>query len=208
MGGGANACVLHYRANNARLDDGALLLIDAGAELHGYASDITRTLPVSGEYSKPQRTIYELVLAAQQAAIDAVRPGNSWIAPHEAAVEVLTDGLLSLGLLKGSLAECLKEQRYRRFYMHKTGHWIGLDVHDVGDYRLDSDYRLLEPGMALTIEPGLYIAPGSKGVAAKWQGIGVRIEDDLVVTADGAEVLSAATPKTVDAVQAEMAAGR
>jgi Xaa-Pro aminopeptidase len=206
VGAGANACVLHYRANNARLAAGDLLLIDAGAELHGYASDITRTLPVDGRYSKPQRAIYELVLAAQAAAISAVRPGASWIAPHEAAVEVLTDGLLGLGLLKGTLAQALKAQSYRRFYMHKTGHWIGLDVHDVGDYRIDSHYRQLEPGMALTIEPGLYITPGSRSVAAKWQGIGVRIEDDVLVTADGCEVLSAAVPKEVEAVEAMMAA--
>jgi Xaa-Pro aminopeptidase len=205
VGAGANACVLHYRANNARLAAGDLLLIDAGAELQGYASDITRTLPVDGRYSKPQRAIYELVLAAQTAAIAAARPGASWIAPHEAAVQVLVDGLLSLGLLKGTLAQALKSESYRRFYMHKTGHWIGLDVHDVGDYRIDNHYRLLEPGMTLTIEPGLYIAPGSRGVAAKWQGIGVRIEDDVLVTADGNEVLSAAVPKDIEAVEAAMA---
>jgi Xaa-Pro aminopeptidase len=208
VGAGANACVLHYRANAARLAAGDLLLIDAGAELAGYASDITRTLPVDGRYSKPQRAIYELVLAAQQAAIAAVRPGASWIAPHEAAVEVLADGLLRLGLLKGTLSQCLKKHGYRRFYMHKTGHWLGLDVHDVGDYRIDGEYRMLEPGMVLTIEPGLYIAPGSRGVAARWQGIGVRIEDDVLVTADGAEVLSADVPKEVDAVEAAIAAGR
>ncbi len=206
IGGGRNACVLHYRTNDARLEDGDLLLIDAGAECHGYASDITRTLPVNGRYNPAQRAVYELVLHAQQAAIDAVRPGASWIAPHEAAVEVLTEGLLQLGLLKGSLRECLKEQRYRRFYMHKTGHWLGLDVHDVGDYRIDGHYRQLEPGMVLTVEPGLYFPPGTRGVPARWQGIGIRIEDDVLVTADGADVLSAGVPKSIDEIEAAMAA--
>ncbi len=208
VGSGANACVLHYRANNAALVDGDLLLIDAGAEVLGYASDITRTFPVNGRYTPPQRAIYQLVLDAQHAAIAAARPGASWIAPHEAAVETLTEGLLRLGLLKGSLTQCLKEQTYRRFYMHKTGHWLGLDVHDVGDYRIDGEFRLLEPGMALTIEPGLYIAPGSKGVAAKWQGIGVRIEDDIVITADGNQVITQTAPKEIDAIEALMAQAR
>ena len=207
VGAGANACVLHYRANNAPLRDGDLLLIDAGAELDCYAADVTRTFPVNGRYTPAQRAIHQLVLAAQQAAITAAVPGASWIAPHEAAVQVLTEGMLSLGLLKGTLAGCLKEHAYRRFYMHKTGHWLGLDVHDVGDYRIGGDYRLLEPGMVLTIEPGIYIAPGSKGVAAKWQGIGVRIEDDVVVTRDGNEVLSASAPKDADAIEAWMASG-
>jgi Xaa-Pro aminopeptidase len=208
VGAGANACVLHYRANNARIAAGDLLLIDAGAELAGYASDITRTLPADGRFSKPQRAIYELVLQAQAAAIASVRPGASWLAPHQAAVEVLAEGLLTLGLLKGSLANCLKTQSYQKFYMHKTGHWIGLDVHDVGDYRIGGDYRLLEPGMVLTIEPGLYIGPDARGVASKWQGIGVRIEDDVAVTATGNEVLSDMVPKTVDAVEAAIADGR
>jgi len=207
VGAGANACVLHYRANNGPLRDGDLLLVDAGAELECYASDITRTFPVNGRYSPAQRAIYDLVLAAQRAAIAAAVPGASWIAPHEAAVEVLAEGMLSLGLLKGTLAHCLKEHSYKRFYMHKTGHWLGLDVHDVGDYRLDGQHRLLEPGMVLTVEPGIYIAPGSKGVAAKWQGIGVRIEDDVVVTRSGNSVLSADAPKEAEAIEALMAAG-
>lgn len=202
VGGGANACVLHYRANTAALKPGELLLIDAGAEYEGYASDITRTFPISASYSREQRALYELVLAAQHAAIDAVKPGNSWIDPHQAAVEVLTEGLLSLGLLRGSLKQCIADESYRRFYMHKTGHWLGLDVHDVGDYRIGGEYRLLEPGMVLTIEPGLYIAPGSKGVPAKWQGIGIRIEDDVVVTAHGNEVLTGGVPKDVEAIEA------
>jgi len=208
VGGGANACVLHYRANSAPLRDGDLLLIDAGAELEGYASDITRTFPVGGRFSPAQRAIHDLVLRAQLAAIDAVRPGASWIAPHDTAVRVLTEGLLALGLLRGTLQQCLKEQAYRRFYMHKTGHWLGLDVHDVGDYRIDGEYRLLEPGMVLTIEPGLYIAPDSKGVAAKWRGIGVRIEDDVLVTATGNEVLSRGVPKSADDIESLMAGAR
>ena len=206
VGAGSNACVLHYRANNARLQSGDLLLIDAGAELQGYASDITRTFPIDGRFSAAQRAIYALVLKAQLAAINAVRPGACWIAPHEAAVRVLTEGMLELRLLKGSLAQCLQDESYKRFYMHKTGHWIGLDVHDVGDYRIDGKYRLLEPGMVLTIEPGIYIAADSKGVAAKWRGIGVRIEDDVLVTAQGCEVLSGGVPKAVDEIEALMAA--
>lgn len=205
VGGGANACILHYRANNAPLKPGELLLIDAGAEYEGYASDITRTFPISGSYDREQRALYELVLRAQHAAIAAVRPGNSWIDPHDAAVEVLTEGLLSLGLLRGTLKQCIADDSYRRFYMHKTGHWLGLDVHDVGDYRIGGDYRVLEAGMVLTIEPGLYIAPGSKGVAAKWQGIGIRIEDDVLVTASGNEVLTTAAPKDIEAIEALMA---
>lgn len=208
VGGGANACVLHYRANNAPLKAGELLLIDAGAEYEGYASDITRTLPIGGVYSREQRALHELVLAAQGAAIAAVRPGASWIAPHEAAVQVLTEGLLSLGLLRGTLKQCIADESYRRFYMHKTGHWLGLDVHDVGDYRVGGEYRLLEPGMVLTIEPGLYIAPGSKGVPARWQGIGIRIEDDVAVTAAGNEVLSEGLARSADEIEAVMAAAQ
>ncbi len=208
VGAGSNACVLHYRANNALMQDGDLLLIDAGAELHGYASDITRTFPINGTFTAAQRAIYSLVLKAQLAAIDAVKPGANWIAPHDTAVRVLTAGLIELGLLKGSLAKCLEDESYRRFYMHKTGHWIGLDVHDVGDYRIDGEYRQLEPGMVLTIEPGLYIGADSKGIAAKWRGIGVRIEDDVLVTASGCEVLSQAAPKTIDAIEALMATAR
>jgi Xaa-Pro aminopeptidase len=208
VGSGANACVLHYRDNRAALADGDLLLIDAGAEYQGYASDITRTFPVNGRYSAPQRAIYELVLRAQAAAIAAVKPGNHWDAPHHAAVEVLAEGMLSLGLLKGSLKQVLAEASYKRFYMHRTGHWLGLDVHDVGDYKIDGQPRLLEPGMVLTVEPGCYVAPDSKGVAAKWRGIGVRIEDDVVVTRDGHEVITGGVPKDPDAVEALMAAGR
>ena len=205
VGGGANACVLHYRANRAPLADGDLLLIDAGAELQGYASDITRTFPVNGRFSPAQRALYEVVLEANRAALDVVRPGVSWGAMHEAAARVVTEGLLRLGLLKGTLRQCLKEQACRRFFMHKTGHWLGLDVHDVGDYRIDGEFRLLEPDMVFTIEPGIYIAPDAPGVAAKWRGIGIRIEDDVVVTRQGAKVLSDDVPRDPDAIEALMA---
>ncbi|MCB1560450.1 MAG: Xaa-Pro aminopeptidase [Rhodanobacteraceae bacterium] len=206
VGSGANACVLHYVTNRDEYRDGDLLLIDAGAEFRGYASDITRTFPVNGRFSDAQREIYELVLDAQLAAIDIIQPGVSWIAIHDEAVRVLTAGLIRLGILKGTLKQNLEDGSYRRFYMHKTGHWLGLDVHDVGDYRIDGDYRLLEPGMVLTVEPGLYIPPGARGVAKKWQGIGVRIEDDVLVTKDGYDILSADAPKSVDEIEGWMAA--
>jgi Xaa-Pro aminopeptidase len=198
---GANACVLHHRAGARAARAGELVLIDAGAEYQGYASDVTRTFPIDGRFSAPQRALYELVLAAQAAAIAAVRPGASWIAPHQAAVRVLTEGLLRLGLLSGSLERHLEEEGYRRFYMHKTGHWLGLDVHDVGDYRIDGEWRVLEPGMVLTIEPGLYVAEDDDTVAPQWRGIGIRIEDDVLVTARGAEVLTEALPKAPDAIE-------
>ncbi len=205
VAGGANACVLHYTDNRAPLKDGDLLLIDAGAELDYYASDITRTFPVNGRFSAEQRAVYEIVLEAQYAALAKVRPGNHWNDPHEAAVRVLTQGLLELGLLKGTLAKLIKAQAYRRFYMHRTGHWLGMDVHDVGDYKIGDAWRVLEPGMVLTVEPGLYITPGSSGVARKWWGIGVRIEDDVHVTPKGHEILSADAPKTVAEIEALMA---
>jgi Xaa-Pro aminopeptidase len=207
VGAGANGCVLHYRANNAAMASGDLLLVDAGAEYAGYASDITRTWPVSGTYSKEQRALYQCVLDAQAAAMAVARPGKTWIDGHEAAVEVLADGLLSLGLLKGTLKANLASGAYKRFYMHKTGHWIGLDVHDVGEYKVAGDFRELEPGMAFTIEPGLYIAPGSKGVPPKYQGIGIRIEDDVLITKDGCRNLTAGVPKAVDEVEALLAGG-
>ncbi len=205
VGGGANACVLHYRANNAPLADGDLLLVDAGAEVDCYASDITRTFPINGRYSPEQRAVYEVVLAAQRCAIDEIRPGNSWIAPHEAAVRTIAKGLIKIGLLKGSLDENLKSEAYKRYFMHKTGHWLGMDVHDVGDYRVDGEFRELEPGMAMTVEPGIYIAPDAKGVAAKWRGIGVRIEDDVVVTKGAPRVLTDGVPKDPDEVEALLA---
>ncbi len=208
VGGGANGCVLHYRANNAVLNDGDLLLIDAGAEYQCYASDITRTFPVNGRFSPAQRALYDIVLASQQAGIDQVRPGRSFGAYHDAAVRVITQGLIRLGLLKGSLDKNMREHTYRKFYMHKTGHWLGLDVHDVGDYRIDGEDRELEPGMVVTVEPGIYVAPDTKGVAAKWRGIGIRIEDDVVVTRGEPEVITSAVPSDPDAIESLMAAAR
>jgi len=201
VGGGANACVLHYTENNAQLDGGDLLLIDAGCEVDGYASDITRTFPINGRFSAAQRAIYDVVLKAHQAAIDKVRPGNHWNEPHDAAVRAITRGLVKLGLLKGRLPTLIKEEAYKPFFMHRTGHWLGLDVHDVGDYKVGEEWRLLEPGMVLTVEPGIYIAPDAKGVAAKWRGIGVRIEDDVLVTRDGCDVLSRSVPTDPEAIE-------
>lgn len=206
IGGGANACILHYTDNDAVLADGDLVLIDAGAEYRGYAADITRTFPVNGRFSPAQRAIYELVLAAQHAAIAKVQPGNHWNDPHDAAVRVLTQGLVRLGLLKGEVRALIRNRAYQRFFMHRTGHWLGMDVHDVGDYKIGDSWRLLEPGMVLTVEPGLYIPAGSKGVAKKWWNIGVRIEDDVLVTRTGNEVLTRGVPKTVAEIEALMAA--
>lgn len=208
VGSGTNACVLHYRANNARLCDGDLLLIDAGAEYECYASDITRTFPVNGRFSPEQRALYNIVLNAQYAAITQVRPGKSFNAYHETAVESITSGLIELGILKGSLQKNLKEQTYKRYYMHKTGHWLGLDVHDVGDYRVHGDYRELEPGMVLTVEPGIYIAPDAKEVPARWRGIGIRIEDDVAVTTSEPDILSNGVPKEIDEIETLMAESR
>lgn len=204
VGGGANGCILHYTENTDALKDGDLLLIDAGAEYQGYASDITRTFPVNGKFSSLQRDIYEVVLEAQLAAIAEAVPGNHWNDPHETAVKVLTKGLIDLGLLKGNRAKLIKEGAYRQFYMHRTGHWLGLDVHDVGDYKVDSEWRVLEPGMTLTIEPGLYISP-AKGVPKEFHNIGIRIEDDVLITRDGNEVLSKDAPKRVEEIEALMA---
>ncbi len=205
FGSGKNGCVLHYIDNDAELKDGDLLLVDAGCEYNYYASDITRTFPVNGVFSKPQKLLYELVLNAQEAAIRHVKPGNHWNDPHDAAVRVVTKGLMELGLLKGRVSTLLKKEAYKEFYIHRTGHWLGMDVHDVGDYRVDGESRLLEPGMALTIEPGIYIPAHSKGVAKKWWDIGIRIEDDVVVTKDGCDVLSKDAPKTVAEIEALMA---
>jgi len=205
VGGGANACVLHYIANNAPLADGDLLLIDAGAEYDGYAADITRTFPVNGVFSSPQRELYDLVLEAQAAAIDQVRPGSQWEDIHEAAVSVLTDGLLDLGILEGNRAEALEQGLVDNYYVHKTGHWLGLDVHDAGDYQVDGHSRELEPGMVLTIEPGLYIRADDERVDARWRGIGIRIEDDVVVTRDEPEILTSRVPKVASEIEALMA---
>ncbi|NLO80223.1 MAG: Xaa-Pro aminopeptidase [Xanthomonadaceae bacterium] len=208
VGGGANACILHYIANDQPLKDGDLVLIDAGAEIDMYAADITRTFPVNGRFNPEQRTIYELVLEAQKAAIAAIAPGRHWNEFHDAATRVLTAGLVELGLLEGPVERALEQETYRRFYMHRTGHWLGMDVHDVGDYKVDGQWRLLEPGMVLTVEPGLYIAPGSEGVDPRWWGIGVRIEDNVLVTRGGCEVLTDDVPKEVEAIEALMAEGR
>ena len=205
VGSGENACILHYTDNGDRINDGELVLIDAGAEYQGYASDITRTFPANGRFSPAQRQIYELVLAAQTAAIAAVKPGNHWNDPHDAAVRVLTEGLVALGILKGKPRAAIKNRSYDKYYMHRTGHWLGMDVHDVGDYKVDGAWRLLEAGMTLTVEPGLYFPAGDRGLAKKWWNIGVRIEDDVLVTKDGCEVLSGDAPKTVAGIEALMA---
>jgi Xaa-Pro aminopeptidase len=204
VGSGANSCILHYHANNAELQDGDLLLIDAGCEYGYYASDITRTFPVNGRFTKEQRAVYEVVLEAQEAAFAHVRPGQHWDAPHEAAVRAITQGLVRLGLLKGRVPQLIKDGAYRRYYMHRTGHWLGMDVHDVGDYKVGDVWRVLEPGMCLTVEPGIYIPAGSKGVSRRWWNIGVRIEDDVAVTKDGYELLTAGLPRTVAEIERVM----
>ena len=204
---GANACVLHYVQNDATMRDGDLLLIDAGCELDGYAADITRTLPVSGRFSAPQQAIYELVLAAQAAAIAQIKPGNPWNAPHEAAVRVLAQGFVDLKLLEGSVDGVIASEAYRKFYMHRTGHWLGLDVHDAGNYKVNGEWRTLEPGMMLTVEPGCYLRRGPD-VPEAYADIGVRIEDDVLVTTGGCEVITAAAPKAVDDILRVMRDGR
>jgi len=204
VGGGVNGCILHYTANSEVLHDGDLVLIDAGAEYQGYASDITRTFPVNGRFSPVQRAVYEVVLAAQHAAIDKMRPGNAWNEPHEAAVRVLTKGLVALGILKGRPSRLVKDEAYKPYFMHRTGHWLGMDVHDVGDYKVDDEWRTLEPGMVMTAEPGLYLNAGTRGLPKRYGNIGIRIEDDVLITKDGHEVLSAGAPKTVAEIEAHM----
>jgi len=204
VGGGENACILHYTNYHMAIADGGLVLIDAGCELDYYAADITRTFPVNGKFSPEQKALYELVLSAQLVAIAQVKPGNSWNAAHEAAVEVLVRGLLDLGLLSGDLEQIIEDESYRTFYMHRTGHWLGMDVHDVGEYRIEKEWRPLKAGMTLTVEPGLYIAPDCEEVEPRWRGIGIRIEDDVVVTTDGCHVLSHKVPKTVADIEALM----
>jgi len=205
---GENACILHYNTNDAEVKEGDLILIDAGCEYEYYASDITRTFPATGKFSPEQKAIYEIVLAAQDAAIDAVAPGRSWDEPHIASVKVITQGLIKLGILKGKLSQLIKAEAYRDFYMHRVGHWIGMDVHDVGDYKIDDHWRLLEPGMVTTIEPGIYISPGNKNVEKRWRGIGVRIEDDILVTKQGNKILSKGIPKTVEEIESFMSSAR
>lgn len=204
VAGGANACILHYTENRDTLVDGELVLIDSGAEHEKYAGDISRTFPVNGRFTAAQREVYDIVLDAQQAAIEAVRPGVSWNLPHEEAVKVLTRGLKSLGILAGRLDKLVRDEAFKPWYMHRTGHWLGMDVHDVGEYRIGDDWRELEPGMVLTIEPGLYL-DASRKVPAAYRNIGIRIEDDVVVTASGCEVISGGVPKAADEIEALMA---
>jgi len=204
VGGGGNACVLHYVENRDELKDGDLVLVDAGCEYGYYAADITRTFPVNGRFTPPQRALYEVVLAAQEAAIAKVQPGSRWCDPHDAAVRAITKGLVELGLLKGTLSKLIKDQAYTRFYMHRTGHWLGMDVHDVGDYKVDGEWRELEPGMTLTVEPGIYIPAGLRGVPKKFWNTGIRIEDDVLVTKNGHEVLTRDAPKSPDEIEALM----
>ena len=205
VGSGQNTCILHYTDNSDKMLDGDLLLIDSGAEYQCYASDITRTFPVNGKFSNAQRDIYNLVLSAQTAAINEIKPGKHWNDPHDAAVKVLTEGMVSLGILEGDPEELIKNKDYAKYYMHRTGHWLGMDVHDVGDYKLDGEWRMLEAGMVMTVEPGLYLPANSKDLPDHWQNIGVRIEDDVLVTKDGYDILSKDAPKTIDEIEELMA---
>ncbi len=200
---GANACTLHYVDNNSRLEDGDLLLIDAGCELDYYASDVTRTYPVNGRFTPEQRAVYEIVLEAQLAAIEKTRKGNHWNEPHDAAVHVITRGLKRIGLLDGSLLRLIKDGAYREFFMHRTGHWLGMDVHDVGDYKVGDEWRHLESGMVTTVEPGIYIN-SSRKIPARWRNIGIRIEDDVAVTNNGPDVLSKDLVSDPDEIEALM----
>ena len=204
---GNNACILHYQNNDAELKDGDLVMIDAGCEIDCYASDISRTFPVNGRFTPEQRAIYEIVLEANLEAIKLVGPGHTWNEPHDKTVEVITAGLLRLGILKGELNQLIEEGAYRPFYMHRAGHWLGLDTHDVGDYKIAGQWRLLEPGMLLTIEPGIYISKDMTDVDEKWRGIGIRIEDNLVVTRNGHQITTSGVPKTIEEIEALMAEG-
>ena len=205
VGGGENGCILHYVENDKVLKDGDLVLIDAACEYQLYASDITRTFPVNGKFSSEQKALYDVVLKAQLAAIDAVRIGNSYKEPHRIAVRILVQGLLDLGLMQGNIEQIIESESFHQFYMHGTGHWLGMDVHDVGSYKIEGEWRAYEEGMTVTVEPGLYIAPDDETVDEKWRGIGIRIEDDVVVTKDGPRVLTAAVVKTVEEIEALMA---
>ena len=205
VGGGENGCILHYVENNKELKDGDLVLIDAACEYEFYASDITRTFPVNGKFSPEQKALYQVVLDAQIAAIEAVRIGNSYKEPHHVAVRILVQGLLNLGIMQGDIEEIIEKESFRQFYMHGTGHWLGMDVHDVGSYKQDGEWRTYQEGMVVTVEPGLYIAPDDETVDAKWRGIGIRIEDDVVATQNGPRVLTANVVKTVAEIEALMA---
>lgn len=208
VAGGENACILHYTENDQVLNEGELVLIDAGAEFKGYAGDITQTFPVSGKFSEPQKALYELTLKAQQAAISVIRPGVSYEVMHDASVRVITEGLLKLGIMKGELDELIEKEAYKAYFMHGTGHWLGLDVHDVGRYKIDGQWRILEPGMILTVEPGIYISAETgkeNNVSEAYWNIGIRIEGDVLVTEDGHEVLTKGLPRTVAEIEAFMA---
>ena len=206
VAGGANACVLHYITNDEELRDGELLLIDAGAELDGYASDITRTFPINGSFTPQQRDLYNVVLEAQRQAIDSVRAGKQWQDVHDTAVRMATSGMVDLGILEGEVDELIESEAFKRFYVHNTGHWLGLDVHDVGEYTIDGHSRELEPGMVLTVEPGIYIPPDTGDVDECWRGMGIRIEDNVAVTRDEPRVLTDGLAKTADEIEALMAA--
>lgn len=205
VGGGENACILHYVENDKELKDGDLVLIDAACEYQFYASDITRTFPVNGKFSPEQKALYNVVLDAQIAAINAVQIGNSYKEPHNVAVRILVQGLLDLGIMQGEIDEIIQTESFRQFYMHGTGHWLGMDVHDVGTYKANGEWRAYEEGMVVTVEPGLYIAPDDETVDVKWRGIGIRIEDDVVATKNGPLVLTAKVVKTVEDIEALMA---
>ncbi len=205
VGGGENACILHYVENDKELKDGDLVLIDAACEYQFYASDITRTFPVNGKFSPEQKALYNIVLDAQIAAINAVQIGNSYKEPHNVAVRILVQGLLDLGIMQGKIEEIIETESFRQFYMHGTGHWLGMDVHDVGAYKTNGEWRPYEEGMVVTVEPGLYIAPDDETVDPKWRGIGIRIEDDVVATQNGPLVLTAKVVKTVEDIEALMA---
>lgn len=204
VGSGENSCILHYNNNNQMIKNGSIVLIDAGCEYQNYASDLTRTFPANGKFSPEQRAIYEIVLAAQLAGIKTIRPGASWSAAQEVIVKIITKGLLDLGLLKGNLNDLIEKNAYFKFYMHKSGHWIGLDVHDTGRYKINGKWRKLKPGMVLTVEPGIYISADIPGIPKRWHNIGVRIEDDVLVTAKGNEVLSQRLPKEIDDIESLM----
>lgn len=205
VGGGENGCILHYVENNKALKDGDLVLIDAACEYECYASDITRTFPVNGKFSPEQKALYQVVLDSQLAAIDAVRIGNSYKEPHNIAVRILVQGLLDLGIMQGDLEEIIQTESFRQFYMHGTGHWLGMDVHDVGSYKTDGEWRIYAEGMVVTVEPGIYIAPDDESVAEKWRGIGIRIEDDVVATPNGPLVLTRNVVKSIQDIEALMA---
>lgn len=202
IAGGSNACILHYTENNQVLRQGDLVLIDAGGEFENYAADVTRTFPISGRFNSEQRAIYELVLQAQRAGIACVKPGHAWNEIQRTMVHTLTAGLVDLGILKGSVSQLIEQEAYKPFYMHNSGHWLGMDVHDCGAYKINEKWRALEPGMVLTVEPGLYISEHSKGVDKRWWGIGVRIEDDIYVTGDGHQNLSGELPVEIDDLEA------